>query len=238
MSGAVLVGLRFSTSICLRPALSSALVALPHSMKTPSAHALSTLMDKRLPIDRFTHVEVTNLTQLRNWLAANYSQPESAWLVTFKKITPEKYVSRQQVLDELLCFGWIDGVLRTLDDKRTMQLISPRRHQVWAKSYKDRVARLTADGRMERSGLAAIETSKALGLWDAMTDVDALELPDDLAIALSVTANAASRFNACAPSYRRNVLRWIASAKTDATRNKRISTVAAFAERGEKVPQM
>jgi uncharacterized protein YdeI (YjbR/CyaY-like superfamily) len=196
------------------------------------------LTDKRLPVDRFAHVEVVKPAQLRDWLASNYSQDESVWLVTFKKVTPQKYVSRQEVLDELLCFGWIDGVLRTLDDKRTMQLISPRRHQVWAKSYKDRVARLMAEGRMEQPGLAAIETSKARGLWDAMADVDALEVPEDLAIALSATANAASRFDAYAPSYRRNVLRWIANAKTDVTRNKRVSTVAAFAGRGEKVPQM
>jgi uncharacterized protein YdeI (YjbR/CyaY-like superfamily) len=196
------------------------------------------LTDKRLPVDRFAHVEVVNPAQLRDWLASNHSQDESVWLVTFKKVTPEKYVSRQQVLDELLCFGWIDGVLRTLDDKRTMQLISPRRRQVWAKSYKDRVARLIAEGRMEQPGLAAIETSKARGLWDAMADVDALEVPEDLAIALSATANAASRFDAYAPSYRRNVLRWIANAKSDVTRNKRVSTVAAFAGRGEKVPQM
>jgi uncharacterized protein YdeI (YjbR/CyaY-like superfamily) len=204
----------------------------PQVMKT------DVLTDKRLPVDRFAHVEVVNPAQLRDWLASNYSQDESVWLVTFKKVTPEKYVSRQQVLDELLCFGWIDGVLRTLDDKRTMQLISPRRHQVWAKSYKDRVARLMAEGRIEQPGIAAIETSKARGLWDTMADVDALEVPEDLAIALSATANAASRFDAYAPSYRRNVLRWIANAKTDVTRNKRVSTVAAFAGRGEKVPQM
>jgi uncharacterized protein YdeI (YjbR/CyaY-like superfamily) len=196
------------------------------------------IIDKRLPVDRFVHVEVGNPAQLRDWLAANHAQQTSVWLVTFKKITPERYVSRQQVLDELLCFGWIDGVLRTLDDKRTMQLISPRRHQVWANSYKDRVARLIAEGRMEQPGLTAIATSKALGLWDAMADVDALEVPEDLAIALSATANAAPRFHAYAPSYRRNVLRWIAIAKTDVTRSKRISTVVAFAGRAEKVPHM
>jgi uncharacterized protein YdeI (YjbR/CyaY-like superfamily) len=238
MNNAVPLAPCFSTSIFLRPALSSAPEALGGPLQNALTLALGTPMDKRLSIDRFVHVEVTNLTQLRNWLAAHYSQHESVWLATFKKDTPEKYVSRQQVLDELLCFGWIDGVLRTLDDKRTMQLISPRRHQVWAKSYKDRAERLIAEGRMERPGLVAIETSKSGGFWDAMNEVDALEVPEDLAIALSATSTAASRFDACAPSYRRNVLRWIAIAKTDVTRNKRISTVAAFAERGEKVPQM
>jgi uncharacterized protein YdeI (YjbR/CyaY-like superfamily) len=153
----------------------------------PQVMRTDVLTDKRLPVYRFAHVEVVNPAQLRDWLSSNYSQDESVWLVTFKKVTPEKYVSRQQVLDELLCFGWIDGVLRTLDDKRTMQLISPRRHQVWAKSYKDRAARLMAEGRMEQPGIAAIETSKARGLWDTMADVDALEVPEDLAIALSAT---------------------------------------------------
>jgi uncharacterized protein YdeI (YjbR/CyaY-like superfamily) len=195
-------------------------------------------IDNRLPIDRFVHVEVRNAAQLRDWLTVNHEQKESVWLVTFKKSTPEKYVSRQQVLDELLCFGWIDGVLRTLDDKRTLQLISPRRHQIWAKSYKDRAARLIEQGHMQPPGFVAIEASKAQGLWDAMADVDALEIPEDLARTLSGTVGASARFDAYAPSYRRNVLRWIAIAKTDETRNKRVKTVADFAGRGEKVPQM
>jgi len=86
----------------------------------------------------FKKVEIASAKQLRSWLSKNYAQEEGVWLVTYKKSEKEKYVSRDQVLDELLCFGWIDGIRRKLDDKKTMQLISPRRVQHWAKTYKDR----------------------------------------------------------------------------------------------------
>ncbi|MEM6815918.1 MAG: hypothetical protein AAF600_16280 [Bacteroidota bacterium] len=70
-------------------------------------------------------------------MEGHHSQEDSIWLVTYKKSTPDKYVDRGQVLDELLCFGGIDGRRMKLDDERTMQLISPRRVQHWSKTYKD-----------------------------------------------------------------------------------------------------
>ena len=83
-----------------------------------------------------------------------------------------------------MAFGWIDGIRRKLDDDRTMQLISPRKVQHWAKSYKDRAARLIEEGRMQAPGLASIEAGKASGLWSFMDDVDALIVPEDLRMAL------------------------------------------------------
>ena len=72
-------------------------------------------------------IEVSSQEELRSWLMSHHTQSESVWLVTYKKSEAEKYVSRWQVLDELLCFGWIDGIRRKLDDQRTMQLISQRK---------------------------------------------------------------------------------------------------------------
>jgi uncharacterized protein YdeI (YjbR/CyaY-like superfamily) len=188
--------------------------------------------------DRFEKVEIASIGELRVWLETHHRQTESVWLVRFRKDVPDRFVDRLDVLDELLCFGWIDGLARKLDDRRTMQLISPRRHQVWAKSYKDRAARLIADGRMHAAGMAAIEESQRRGLWDAMADVDALEIPGDLAAALAEATPAEDRLLASAPSYRRNVLRWIKSAKTPETRGKRIGVLVDHARRGAKVPQM
>ncbi len=188
--------------------------------------------------NRFEKVEVASQAELRDWLAANYARQESIWLVTFKKHVPGKYVSVDAILNEVLCFGWIDGLRRKLDDDRTMQLLSPRRHQVWAQTYKDRAARLIAEGRMQSPGLSAIERSKREGLWDAMADVDALLIPPDLAALLDGQPPAAENFRAAAPSYRRNVLRWIKSAKTSGTRFKRIKQTAEYAARASKIPQM
>jgi uncharacterized protein YdeI (YjbR/CyaY-like superfamily) len=188
--------------------------------------------------DNFEKIEVTSQGALRVWLECHHAQHQSVWLVTFKKHTGQKYVSVGQVLDVLLCFGWIDGVRRKLDDGRTMQLISQRKNQAWAQSYKDRAARLIHEAVMHQSGFDAIATSKTLGLWNATLDVDALVMPDDLANALDKLAGASDNFNNAAPSYRRNVLRWIFNAKTDATRQKRINETASASHHGQKIPQL
>lgn len=189
-----------------------------------------------IPTDRFEQVEVASTAQLRDWLEQNHEQDESVWLVTWKKSTGARYVSREKVLDELLCYGWIDGVARALDDERTMQLISPRRVQHWAASYQDRVARLTEAGRMRPAGLRSVEAGKASGLWTFMDDVDALVVPDDLATALSHHEGATEGFAAVPPSSRRFTLRWLKLAKTDTTRTRRIARIAYLSARGERLP--
>lgn len=188
--------------------------------------------------DNFEKVEVKSQAELRAWLEAHHEQDASVWVVTYKKHHPDWYVSTEQILDEVLCFGWVDGIRRKLDDDRTMQLIAPRKAQHWAKSYKDRVARLEREGKMHPAGLRAVEVSKANGMWSFMDDVDALIIPDDLAAALAAQPVAEANFSAAAPSYRRNVLRWIKLAKTAKTRAARIAQTVDYAKRDEKIPQM
>lgn len=185
--------------------------------------------------ESFEKLEITHPDALWAWLGKNHGQADSIWLVTWKAANRDKYVSRDDVLDALVAYGWIDGIRRKLDDLRTMQLISPRKQQIWAGSYKARAARLKTDGRMAEPGHRAIAEAKANGLWDAMGDVDALQVPEDLRAAFA--PDAAAWFDAAAPSYRRNVLRWIAGAKRAPTRAKRVLEVARRAELGEKVPQ-
>lgn len=188
-----------------------------------------------IPTYGFAQVEVRSAAELRDWLTAHHAQRESVWLVTWKKAPGAPFVSVPQVLDELIAFGWIDGLRRKLDAARTMQLISPRRQQAWAQTYKDRAARLEAEGRMHPAGLAAIAAAKAAGHWDETAAVDALEVPDDLAVALGAQDQA---FDALAPSYRRNVLRWLHSAKRPGTRAARIARIVDSVARKEKIPQM
>lgn len=185
--------------------------------------------------DNFQKVEVTSAVELRSWLEQNHRQEESVWLVTYMKAVPEKYLSREEVLDELICFGWIDGIRRKLDERQTMQLISPRRVQHWAKSYKDRAAKLIAEGRMHETGLKSIERSKKAGLWDFMEDVDRLEVPKDLQEALDKVPGASDFFHAINDSSKRFVLRWLKLAKTDKTRTARIKQLAKLSGRGEKL---
>ncbi len=187
--------------------------------------------------DRFEAVEVGSAAALWDWLAAHHGQANSVWLVTWKKAAGARYVSREEVLDALVAWGWTDGIRRVLDEARTMQLISPRRQQVWAQSYRERVARLRAEGRMQPPGEAAVAAAVRAGLWEAEAAVDALVVPEALAQALE-TRGARAAFDAAAPSYRRNVLRWIARAKTAPTRRKRVEAVAEAAAEGRRVPQM
>lgn len=188
--------------------------------------------------DRFAWVEITDLSQLRAWLVAHHGQESSVWLVRYKATCPEWFVDRLDVLDELICFGWIDGLARKLEGDRTMQLISPRRQQVWTQSYKDRAARLIVERRMAPPGLAAIARSKALGLWDASAAIDALDMPADLVAALASDPTAEAYFIQAAPSYRRNVLRWIHGAKKHETRRGRIEKLVLSSGRREKLLQM
>ena len=187
------------------------------------------------PQDRFEHVEVTSAAELRDWLLAHHGQTEAIWLVTWKKAVPGRYVPHEQVLDELVAFGWTDGIRRRIDDERSRQLVSPRRTQPWARSYQQRAERLVAEGRMHPAGAATVERAKATGMWDAMADVDDLVVPEDLAAALRARPGAHEAFTAFPPSTRRNVLRWVASAKTEATRSKRIGATADEAAQGRRV---
>ena len=186
--------------------------------------------------ENFEQVEVSSALALREWLEIHYDQAESIWLVTYKKSVPDKYVSREAVLDELLCFGWIDGIRRKLDDMRTMQLIAPRKAQHWAQSYKNRAQRLIVAGKMQPSGQRSIDLSKEKGLWDFMDSVDRLEVPGDLAEAFQNKPAAKDFFDAINPSSKRFVLRWLKLAKTEKTRRNRIEKIVLLSGKGEKLP--
>lgn len=185
--------------------------------------------------DSFNQVEIVSSQELRSWLADHHRQTESVWLVTYKKSVPNKYVSTSEVLDELLCFGWIDGIRRKLDEDRTMQLISPRKANHWAQTYKDRAIRLIEEGKMQEAGLHSMEWSKQQGLWDFMDDVDQLILPDDLKKALSEYSGATEFFTSINDASKRFVLRYIKLAKTEKTRMARIIEIALLASKGEKL---
>ena len=185
--------------------------------------------------EKFIQVEVKSSSELREWLLMNHSQKESIWLITYKKEITEKYVSVQEVLDQLLCFGWIDGIRRKLDQKRTMQLISPRKVEHWSQTYKLRFAKLEELGLIHQSGFNAVETSKKAGLWNFMDDVDNLIIPNDLQEALTKNNEAKLFFESINASSKRFVLRWIKLAKTDKTRVSRIEQIVQLSSKGEKL---
>lgn len=110
--------------------------------------------------DRFPWVSAATEQELRDWLLQHHTQQDAVWLRTWKKATAGKHVPHEPVLDQLVAFGWTDGIKRRVDDERTIQLISSRRTQPWAKSYKDRAERLRASGRMHPAGQASVDRVK------------------------------------------------------------------------------
>ncbi|MEB3269189.1 MAG: YdeI/OmpD-associated family protein [Leptolyngbya sp.] len=176
-------------------------------------------------------VQVESRADWRRWLAANHDRPTGIWLVTFKKHCGDRYVAYNDVVEEALCFGWIDSLPRRLDDDRTMLWLAPRQPgSGWSKLNKDRVERLIAAGQMAASGLAAIAAAQADGSWQALDGVEALEIPPDLATALAAYGAAAANFDAFPRSAKRGILEWIANAKRPATRTRRIEETARLAQ--------
>jgi len=186
--------------------------------------------------ENFASIEISSSQELRTWLSNNYQRKKSIWLITYKKQVAAKYVSLQEVLDQLLCFGWIDGIRRKLDEERTMQLISPRQVQHWTKTYKDRFLKLEKEGLMTDAGRNAVLLSKQNGLWDFMDDVDNLIKPTDFIAALEENPPALKNFDAFGNASKRFMLRYIKIAKTPATRQKRIKETATLAKDNIKLP--
>ena len=140
-----------------------------------------------------------------------------------------------EVVQEALCFGWIDSTVRRLDEQRGMQLLTPRkRGSTWSASNKQRVARLQEQGLIEAAGLAAIRRAKADGSWTVLDAVERLEVPADLAAALAGLPGAQQGYDAYPPSARKQALWWVVSAKRPATRANRIERIVEAAARGER----
>lgn len=174
----------------------------------------------------------------RAWLDQNHTRAEGVWLISYKKATGLPRVEYDDAVEEALCFGWIDSRANKLDDQRSMLWFAPRKPRTgWSKLNKERVERLMAAGLITAAGLAKIEAAQQDGSWAALDAVEALEVPPDLAAALAEYAAAGGHFNAFPRSVKRGILEWIASAKTDATRAKRVAETARLAEENKRANQ-
>ncbi len=178
-------------------------------------------------------VEVESRRAWRDWLDAEHARSTGVWAVTVKKgaLGPdEPYVSAQDLCEECLCVGWIDSKPAKVDERRTALLCTPRKPgSGWSKVNKDRLERLLADGLVLPAGLATIDAAKTDGSWSKLDDVDALAVPDDLAVALDADPAARANFDTFPPSTRRGILEWILQAKTAPTRAKRVDETARLA---------
>lgn len=159
----------------------------------------------------------------RQWLASNPERQDGLWIVYRKKSSSSDGPIYDDLVEEALCFGWIDSRVRRVDDDRLMQWFSPRRSGgLWSAVNKERVAQLIASGHMTERGQTAIDQAKADGSWSQLDDIDALIVPPDLRSALQAVPDAEAAYEALSNSAKKQYLWSIHSAKRPATRSSRI----------------
>lgn len=124
-------------------------------------------------MNEYDEILIESKADLRDWLFNNYEQKESVWLIKWKKDSGNPYVSYDDIVDELICFGWVDSLPRKLDEKKSMLLISPRNPKSnWSAVNKKRVEKLIEEERMMASGLKLVALAKKNGAWDFLNDVE------------------------------------------------------------------
>jgi len=181
-------------------------------------------------------LDFRSAAQWRRWLAKNHARSAGEWVYMYKRGAKRTGLRYPEALDEALCFGWIDGQIHAVDRDRFRQRWTPRRPgSVWSQRNKASVERLTAEGRMVEPGLAQVRAAQRNGRWQAAyTARTAPELPADLRRALVAVPAAWRNFNEFAPSYRTMYIAWVADAKRDVTRERRIEAVVRRARENRR----
>lgn len=173
----------------------------------------------------------------RTWLRDNHDKEAGIWLVFYKKGSGEPSVDYESAVEEALCFGWIDSIIKGIDEKRYKQKFTPRNESSrWSESNRKRVARLIEHDRMTEFGLAKITAAKRNGQWDKPGRPEIPSgVPEEFRAALNRNRKAEEAFNRLSPSYRRQYIGWIFSAKRPETRERRIREAIGLLENGQKL---
>jgi uncharacterized protein YdeI (YjbR/CyaY-like superfamily) len=174
------------------------------------------------------------------WMKANHARENELWLKIHKKGSGLPTVTNAQAIDVALCWGWIDGIRKSFDERSFLQRFTPRRaRSMWSQINRDHVARLIAAGRMTPHGRRQVDAAKADGRWDAayapMRTASRATIPEDLRAAIEASPRARKTFrtldrlNLFALTFRTNNM------KTPAGRAKKIAALVAMLARGETI---
>jgi uncharacterized protein YdeI (YjbR/CyaY-like superfamily) len=174
------------------------------------------------------------------WLSAHHAHETEIWLRIYKKGAGKPTVTSAQALDVALCWGWIDGMCKGLDDESFLQRYTPRRaRSTWSQINREHVGRLTAAGRMKPPGQRQVDAARADGRWDAayapIRAATEATIPDDLRAAIDADPRARKTFqtlgrvNLFALALRTNNM------KTPAGRSRKIASLVAMLARGETI---
>ncbi len=171
----------------------------------------------------------------REWLDKNHDSISSVWLIIQKKNSGKIGVSLEDVIEEALCFGWIDSKLNVVDEKRFKLLLTHRKSKsIWSKQNKQRAKKLIQQGLMTATGLEKIEAAKKDGSWNKLDAIEEFKLPEDFRKALVADKNAQKNFEAFNNSLKKQTLWWIKNAKKPETRLRRIKQTVTMAAQNRK----
>jgi uncharacterized protein YdeI (YjbR/CyaY-like superfamily) len=188
-------------------------------------------------IDKMKQLYFPDRDLWRDWLTENHAESSGIWMVFYRKETSKPTIEYVAAVEEALCFGWIDSIIKKIDDEKYVRKFTPRKDKSdWSKLNKKRVSKMIKAGRMTKAGLAKIEMAKKNGSWnhDGKTP-RTLEMPPEFAEALAGNKKARAHFEKLAPTYRRHYLGWIAAAKRPETKERRIRESIALLEKGAKL---
>jgi uncharacterized protein YdeI (YjbR/CyaY-like superfamily) len=171
------------------------------------------------------------------WLEAEHAGSDGVWIKFAKKGSGVPSVSYAEAVEAALCYGWIDSLTKSLDERFYVQKFTPRRaRSKWSRVNRDKVEELAKQGRMKPAGLEQVELAKADGRWEAAyAPPTSVEVPDDLQKALDAVPKAAEFFATLNKSNRYAIVYQVEDAKKPETRVRRIEKFVAMMERGEKL---
>jgi len=186
-------------------------------------------------LDDGEKVQATDAAAWRAWLDANHRTSKGAWLIRARPGSGLEVVGYEDAILQALCFGWIDGPVRSFDEQRGGLWFAPRRPSSgWAATNKARVAQLEADGLLTEAGIRAIELARRNGSWTVLDNAEALREPDDLAAALDAEPAARAAWDAFPPSSRKLGISSVDTARRPETRTARIAKLVADAAEGRR----
>jgi len=171
----------------------------------------------------------------RKWLEKNHAKLSGIWLIYYKRSSGKPRLEYNDAVEEALCFGWIDSTIRPINEERYMQRFTPRKPKSgWSGLNKQRIKKMTEQGLMTAAGLEKIELAKKDGSWESLDHIDAIQLPDDFAKALSKNKKAELNFENFPLFTKKQFLYRINSAKRAQTRKERIKLLVKMAAANKK----
>jgi uncharacterized protein YdeI (YjbR/CyaY-like superfamily) len=178
--------------------------------------------------------EFVDIDAFYDWLAAHHATEREVWIKIHKVKSGLASITPEQAIHAALCWGWIDAIRKSFDEKSFLQRYTLRGPKsVWSQINIDNVARLTGEGRMTEHGLKHVEAAKADGRWDRAYRVKGSEIPDDLQVAIDAEPAARTMLGKLTAQNRFALIFRLNAIKTDAGREKKIADLVAMLKRGE-----